>query len=52
MVLIVGYSWIDGHLAVISDVGIGWEVAWKRWTIVMIGVSRCNIPALSSLKQG
>jgi len=37
VVLIVGYSWIDGHLPVISDVGIGWPVAWKRWTLVMIG---------------
>jgi hypothetical protein len=35
----MGYSWIDGHLPVISNVGIGWQVAWKRWTLVMIGVS-------------
>ena len=39
IVLIVGYSWIDGHLPLISNVGIGWPVAWKRWTLVMIGVS-------------
>jgi len=37
VVLIVGYSWIDGHLPLISNVGIGWPVAWKRWTLVMIG---------------
>ena len=39
VVLIVGYSWIDGHLPVLSNVGIGWPIAWKRWTLVMIGVS-------------
>jgi len=36
-VLIVGYSWIDGHLPLVSNVGIGWPVAWRRWTLVMIG---------------
>ena len=29
---------MDGHLPLISNVGIGWPVAWKRWTLVMIGV--------------
>jgi len=52
--LILGYSWIDGHLSVISDVGIGWEVAWKRWTLVMIGSAASFIvmmlPAKSSRK--
>jgi hypothetical protein len=52
VVLTVGYSWIDGHLPVISDVGMGWEVAWKRGTIVLIGVSRCDIPAPSTLNRG
>lgn len=43
----MGYSWIDNHLPVISNVGIGWQVAWKRWTLVIIGVSSatfCIIP--------
>ncbi|KAI9512000.1 hypothetical protein F5148DRAFT_157072 [Russula earlei] len=35
--LVIGYSWIDGHLQLISNVGIGWHVAWKRWVLVMIG---------------
>lgn len=37
-VLVVGYSWIDGNLAgIFQNVGIGWEVAWRRWVLVMIG---------------
>jgi hypothetical protein len=35
--LIIGYSWIDGHLRVLSNPGIGWSVAWRRWVLVMIG---------------
>ncbi|EED82525.1 predicted protein [Postia placenta Mad-698-R] len=35
--LIVGYSWLDGHIHVLGDVGIGWPVAWRRWVLVMIG---------------
>lgn len=35
--LIVGYSWLDGHIQVLGDVGIGWPVAWRRWVLVMIG---------------
>jgi hypothetical protein len=36
--LIIGYSWIDGHLPVLSDPGIGWSAAWRRWTLVAIGM--------------
>jgi len=35
--LIVGYSWIDGHLQVIGSPGIGWTVAWKRFVLVAVG---------------
>jgi hypothetical protein len=52
--LVVGYSWIDGHLPVISNVGIGWKVAWKRWTLVVIGFAASFIlmifPAISARK--
>lgn len=37
VVLIVGYSWIDGHLPTVSSPGIGWPIAWRRWTLVTIG---------------
>ncbi|KAI0266395.1 hypothetical protein BC834DRAFT_969434 [Gloeopeniophorella convolvens] len=54
IVLVVGYSWIDGHLPVISNVGIGWPVAWRRWTLVMIGSAASFIlmmlPAKSARK--
>ncbi|KAI0300497.1 hypothetical protein B0F90DRAFT_1723438 [Multifurca ochricompacta] len=51
VVLIVGYSWIDGHLTVISNVGIGWPVAWKRWTLVMIGSAASFIVMLFPAKS-
>ncbi|EMD30532.1 hypothetical protein CERSUDRAFT_61076, partial [Gelatoporia subvermispora B] len=35
--LVVGYSWLDEHIAVIGNVGKGWSVAWRRWVLVMIG---------------
>ncbi|KAH9950803.1 hypothetical protein B0H21DRAFT_721769 [Amylocystis lapponica] len=35
--LVVGYSWIDGHLPIFSNVGIGWSIAWRRFTLVIIG---------------
>lgn len=38
MALVIGYSWIDGHLPVLSDPGIGGNVAWRRWTLIMIGM--------------
>ncbi|KAI0292715.1 hypothetical protein BC826DRAFT_1092011 [Russula brevipes] len=49
--LIVGYSWVDGHLPVISNVGIGWPVAWKRWTLVMIGCAASFIVMLFPAKS-
>jgi len=52
--IIMGYSWIDNHLPVISNVGIGWHVAWKRWTLVIIGTAATFIvmlfPAVSARK--
>ncbi|KZT34658.1 hypothetical protein SISSUDRAFT_1052456 [Sistotremastrum suecicum HHB10207 ss-3] len=36
-VLIMGYSWVDGHLPLVSNPGVGWPVAWRRFTLVMIG---------------
>ncbi|GAC95013.1 hypothetical protein PHSY_002588 [Pseudozyma hubeiensis SY62] len=38
VVLIVGYSWIDTHLAVTANSGIGIELAWKRALLVIIGM--------------
>ncbi|EIW75394.1 hypothetical protein CONPUDRAFT_169272 [Coniophora puteana RWD-64-598 SS2] len=35
--LIIGYSWIDGHLPMYGNPGIGWSIAWRRWTLVVIG---------------
>ncbi len=38
VVLICGYSWIDTHLQVLANSGIGIEVAWKRTLLVVIGM--------------
>ncbi|KAK0186249.1 hypothetical protein F5146DRAFT_1065188 [Armillaria mellea] len=35
--LVVGYSWIDGHLPQLATPGQGWSVAWRRWVLVVIG---------------
>ncbi|EGN94526.1 hypothetical protein SERLA73DRAFT_188476 [Serpula lacrymans var. lacrymans S7.3] len=35
--LVVGYSWIDGHLQTVGNPGIGWSIAWRRWVLVVIG---------------
>jgi hypothetical protein len=36
--LIIGYSWIDGHLPVLSNPGIGGNAAWRRCTLILIGM--------------
>ncbi|EST06750.2 protein of unknown function DUF2422 [Kalmanozyma brasiliensis GHG001] len=38
-ILVVGYSWIDTHLTVLANSGIGIEVAWKRTLLVIIGMT-------------
>ncbi|KAJ3778200.1 hypothetical protein FB446DRAFT_714691 [Lentinula raphanica] len=35
--LVMGYSWVDGHVVQFSSPGIGWSIAWKRFTLVIIG---------------
>ncbi|KAJ3987146.1 hypothetical protein F5890DRAFT_1571904 [Lentinula detonsa] len=36
--LVIGYSWVDGHLSqLLTLAGIGWSIAWKRFTLVIIG---------------
>ncbi|KAG6817295.1 hypothetical protein H0H87_010637 [Tephrocybe sp. NHM501043] len=37
IVFVVGYSWIDTHLTVFSNAGVGVEVGWKRALLVIIG---------------
>ncbi|KAI9512001.1 hypothetical protein F5148DRAFT_1280228 [Russula earlei] len=50
--LIIGYSWIDGHLPVISNPGHGWDAAWRRWTLVMIGCGASFIIMMLPPKSG
>ncbi|GAA5991944.1 hypothetical protein JCM11641_001599 [Rhodosporidiobolus odoratus] len=37
--LVIGYSWQDAHYPALSTVGYGWDVAWRRFVCVMIGIS-------------
>ncbi|VDB95654.1 unnamed protein product [Peniophora sp. CBMAI 1063] len=34
--LVIGYSWLNTHLPVISF-GYGWSIAWRRFLLVVIG---------------
>lgn len=42
-VLVTGYSWIDSHLFVLANSGIGYDVAWRRGLLVLIGVAAAFI---------
>lgn len=44
--LIVGYSWIDSHLVMVSNSGVGVHVAWKRVLLVVIGFTAAFIISL------
>ncbi|RDB27383.1 Uncharacterized protein C57A7.05 [Hypsizygus marmoreus] len=37
VVFVVGYSWIDTHLPVLVNAGVGVTVSWKRALLVIIG---------------
>lgn len=36
-VLVYGYSWMDNHLQMRANVGVGVEVFWRRTLLVLIG---------------
>ncbi|GAA5882877.1 hypothetical protein JCM16303_006623 [Sporobolomyces ruberrimus] len=38
-VLIIGYSWQNGHNPAPSSIGWGWPIAWRRFVCVLIGIS-------------
>ncbi|GAA5852185.1 hypothetical protein JCM8547_006692 [Rhodosporidiobolus lusitaniae] len=37
--LVIGYSWQDAHFPALSTVGYGFDVCWRRFVCVMIGIS-------------
>ncbi|KAI0320467.1 hypothetical protein OF83DRAFT_1053079 [Amylostereum chailletii] len=51
VILVVGYSWLDGHLPVLS-IGYGWDVAWRRTVNVLIGVAGAFIVMFVPPKTG
>lgn len=38
-ILVIGYSWQDATLPTAGAVGQGWHVAWRRFLLVLIGIS-------------
>ncbi|BFZ62657.1 hypothetical protein YB2330_003760 [Saitoella coloradoensis] len=41
--LTIGYSWQDSYNPTLGTVGIGWEVAWRRFLCVVIGITAAFI---------
>ncbi|KZT59231.1 hypothetical protein CALCODRAFT_450301 [Calocera cornea HHB12733] len=37
IIFVVGYSWVDSHVATISNAGVGVFIAWRRALLVLIG---------------
>ncbi|KAF7311860.1 hypothetical protein MIND_00196700 [Mycena indigotica] len=42
-VFVVGYSWLDTHLVVIGNQGVGISLGWRRALLVMIGFTGAGI---------
>lgn len=36
-VLVLGYSWLDTHFPQLGNLGKGYQVAWRRVVLVLIG---------------
>jgi len=39
VVLVIGYSYMDTHQVIPGSPGSGWDVAWRRFVLVTIGVT-------------
>ncbi|KAH9919970.1 uncharacterized protein BXZ73DRAFT_104789 [Epithele typhae] len=51
--IVLGYSWINGNLSdLTADIGIGWDVTWKRWLTTMIGCAASFIVMMLPPKSG
>ncbi|KAH8103409.1 hypothetical protein BXZ70DRAFT_728472 [Cristinia sonorae] len=51
-VLILGFSWLDGHIPVYGNVGWGWSVVWRRFVTVMIGCAASFVMMMLPPKSG
>ncbi|TIB35407.1 hypothetical protein E3P84_01376 [Wallemia ichthyophaga] len=53
--MVLGYSWQDAHNPSLVNVGWGWDLAWKRLVLVIIGVTAAfvfaYVPPVSSAKR-
>ena len=52
--MVLGYSWQDAHNPNLVNVGWGWDLAWRRLLLVIIGVTAAfvfaYVPPVSSAK--
>ncbi|KAF4566563.1 hypothetical protein EYR36_011994 [Pleurotus pulmonarius] len=46
IIFVVGYSWIDTHLLIFSNSGVGVELGWRRALLVVIGFTAAFIVML------
>lgn len=44
--LVIGFSWQGAHNPSLSSVGYGWDVAWRRFITVLIGITIAFIASL------
>lgn len=53
--MVLGYSWQDAHNPNLVNVGWGWDLAWRRLLLVIIGVTAAfvfaYVPPVSSAKR-
>ncbi|KAF7295393.1 hypothetical protein MIND_01078900 [Mycena indigotica] len=45
-ILVIGYSYQDGHIRALANPGFGWDVAWRRFIIVTSGVMAAGVFSL------
>ena len=53
--MVLGYSWQDSHNPNLVNIGWGWDLAWRRLVLVLIGVTAAfvfaYVPPISSAKR-
>jgi hypothetical protein len=46
--LVVGYGWQNAHYLQLTNATWGWDVAWRRFLMVLIGKYLCSVNCLNS----
>ncbi|KAF4607640.1 hypothetical protein EYR38_001713 [Pleurotus pulmonarius] len=50
-VLVVGYSYQDNYIVVAASPGSGWDVAWRRFLLVTVGVLFSFFPPSTTIRS-